>query len=182
MNNGCKHTPKNKKSQTQISILWLFLFACGTSKASGQQVANKCWQFCQQGSVKSANWQQNAAKSATKALSSYFGNWLASQFPNLTWPLGLACLTNLKTISKWHLHICFSACSSPCTMHMNNVCKPTPQNKKSQTQISFFCLFLFACGTLKASGQQVASKILAILPPRLCQVTLATDWPANSLI
>ena len=99
---------------------------------------------------------QHLGNSATKALSSYFGNWLASQYPNLTWPLGLAFLTNLKTISKWNLHICFSACPSPCTMHMNNGCKPRPQNKKSQTQISSVCLF-FVCmwyfkGIWPASG------------------------------
>ena len=91
-----------------------------------------------------ASGQQNLGNSATKALSSYFGNWLASQSPNLTWPLGLAFLTNLKTISRWHLHICFSACSSPCTMHMNTGCKPTPQNKKV-TDPNFNVLSFYVC-------------------------------------
>ena len=115
-----------------------------------------CMWYCK--GIWPASGQQNLGNSATKALSSYFGNWLASQSPNLTWPLGLAFLTNLKTISKWHLHICFSACSSPCTMHMNNGCKPTPQNKKSQTQISIFLSFSVCMWYLKgiwpASGQQ----------------------------
>ena len=130
-----------------------------------------------------ASGQQNVGNSATKALSSNFGNWLASQYPKVTWPLGLGFLTHQETVSKWHLHICLSSCSSPCKNHMHNGCKPTPRNKKSQTLFwNFWLLFLFACGIVKASGQQVASKILAILPPRLCQVTLATDWPVNPLI
>ena len=118
----------------------------------------KCCQACHQGSVKSANWQQNAGKSATKALSSYFGNWLASQYPNLTWPLGLGIPASQQAVFLRHLHIYCFACSWPFKNHMNNVCKHTPKNKKSQTQISILWLFLFACGTSKASGQQVANK------------------------
>ena len=71
-----------------------FLIACGKSKAPDQQVG-----------------QQNAGKSATKALSSYFGNWLASQYPKVTWPLGLGFFdksgNNFKMaptyLLLWHL-------------------------------------------------------------------------------
>ena len=169
----CVQTKKLKAKVTDPVFNFVcpvfLLFACGTLEG-----------------IWPASDQENVVNSESQSLSIYFGKSLATHPNNLTWPLGLAFCDKSQQSFKLAKLAPTHAASLPAPHHAQCTwildVHLHLKTKSHRPKFQVFCLFLFACGTLKASGQQVASKIMAILPPRLCQVTLATDWPVNPLI
>ena len=112
----------------------------------------------------------------TKLCQLKLGNWLATQFPYLSLPLGQLPLVipSSNTTLTAYIPACFQTLDH--TQHINiNGCTHTPHNKQQQTQNRFWCLFLQCMWYLKCILQPSCGQDC---PTKLCQLNLGTDWPA----